>query len=827
MFLLVVPGTDVYDVFFDDLNDLDDYYSIPDDVSKYHVFMIQILLFCIPPLVLVTFAAPISHCCCRKGSMRHNTDLPSQGRAEWLMRISTSFIAASLLGQLLLPNNSSPYLFYYYFLEDYDDNYVGGFERSYSDYFFGEEKHDLQFNIFAVVIAPLLFWAEASYWENRDPSLFRKIFSTEFFRNMFQSSEVSSDVLNKGLVISWVTYFSGIIISTLMLNREYQHLGSFFATISWIPMLIHVEKSKEHRNKERSIVTAHDALMLPQGLDVEVDSENMQDSDAQTNSERFRRSCANRLRLASISFFVISFLLPFLRLQDLKYSMISSAIAFYLSYEAIKMYTRESGYCIFQHYFTMFVAFLSFAIGTSLIIPESFDFYDNNSSNSNVGSFIILTFNNLMIWCPMFLHTEFAREIASNDINVESPSSPIPEPIDQDDVQHLSQAAQELEGLVSDRAIDQQQREEMLDKNMFSILFATEPWTRSFFVAILVFLFQVIIYGVIGIELLGSLQDPSFAVPVGGSPLTTKIAQIIALVVSLMTQTDFIRALDIFCNKNILHSARLSVTILQRKVANSMCLVQGILSLFISFLIVIGSSEIIVLFADFAAMTFISNLDEIIFWLARQGYIFHELKDKTIEVENLKFSSNNKRRQIRQRVLFSLVLLLWVIGWFIAISSVNETHLLVKFDNNEDDYNVIEGSKCDGRQVYSGTHKGENYHLQYGAFSIGANTKAIKGWALCIATDINIDCNNISGEDCQHLNLQNGSSDADYSCRQDLDQFTEELCRSLVPQPGKCPTCGQPVIVGKSESYDITKVQFFVRKSDWQPVFVDIKKIKK
>eukprot|EP00588_Corethron_pennatum_P018932 CAMPEP_0194309828 /NCGR_PEP_ID=MMETSP0171-20130528/6798_1 /TAXON_ID=218684 /ORGANISM="Corethron pennatum, Strain L29A3" /LENGTH=521 /DNA_ID=CAMNT_0039063191 /DNA_START=91 /DNA_END=1653 /DNA_ORIENTATION=- len=415
-----------------------------DDVTMTDVTDV-LLVFYIPPLVLVTFAAPISHCCCRKGSMRHNTDLPSQGRAEWLMRISTSYIAASLLWQLAMLIWPLPPV-----------------------------------KVFAVVIAPLLFWAEASYWENRDTSLFRKIFSTAFFRNMFQSSEVSSDVLNKGLVISWVTYFSGIIISTLMLISDREYLGSFFATISWIPMLIHVEKSTEHRNKERRIVTAHDALMLPQGLDVEVDSENRQDSDAQTNSERFRRSCANRLRLASISFFVISLPLPFLLQLMIPsniafyLSMISSAIAFYLSYEATKMYARESDYCIFQHYFTMFVAFLSFAFGTSLIIPAFFGVYDNNTLN--VGSLIILTFNNLMIWCPMFLHAEFAREIASNVTNVESPSSPIPEPIDQDDVQHLSQAAQELEGLVSDGVIDQQQREEMLDKNMFSILFATEPW---------------------------------------------------------------------------------------------------------------------------------------------------------------------------------------------------------------------------------------------------------------------------------------------------------------------------------------------------------------
>lgn len=62
---------------------------------------------------------------------------------------------------------------------------------------------------------------------------------------------------------------------------------------------------------------------------------------------------------------------------------------------------------------------------------------------------------------------------------------------------------------------------------------------------------------------------------------------------------------------------------------------QGLLVLFISFVVIVQSDHVIDLFKDFSALTVISQLDDLVFFLARAEFIGRNLKSEAMKVEKI------------------------------------------------------------------------------------------------------------------------------------------------------------------------------------------------
>jgi len=131
--------------------------------------------------------------------------------------------------------------------------------------------------------------------------------------------------------------------------------------------------------------------------------------------------------------------------------------------------------------------------------------------------------------------------------------------------------------------------------------------------------------------------------------------------------------------------------------------VQGAIMLIISFIIVIQTDDVIALFADFAAMYIISDLDEIAFELAKNGYFGKKLTKDAYFVQNLQLEDQIATSCffIPLRPLILSAVFLITLGSFIpvAYNQVNGKYFRDKFPNcaiEAADIVKIGNGQCDG-----------------------------------------------------------------------------------------------------------------------------------
>ena len=138
---------------------------------------------------------------------------------------------------------------------------------------------------------------------------------------------------------------------------------------------------------------------------------------------------------------------------------------------------------------------------------------------------------------------------------------------------------------------------------------------------------------------------------------TVRAAQLFAIIISIVLQEDTITSLNMITNLAVLKDGQVS-TILYI-IACVSRLIVGTFGLLISFIITIQSTRTIQLFADFAAMAFISTIDNVAFTLACNGYFSEKVQEQANAMK--KFSTCSLRKPaywIRRIVLFLLLIVM-------------------------------------------------------------------------------------------------------------------------------------------------------------------------
>mmetsp|Transcript_26957 Transcript_26957/g.42110 ORF Transcript_26957/g.42110 Transcript_26957/m.42110 type:complete len:210 (+) Transcript_26957:1-630(+) len=125
-------------------------------------------------------------------------------------------------------------------------------------------------------------------------------------------------------------------------------------------------------------------------------------------------------------------------------------------------------------------------------------------------------------------------------------------------------------------------------------------------------------------------------------------------------------------------------------------IVIGIGVLIASTIIIVQSESIIDLFANFAALTFIGNLDNLVFMACIYGFAGNELKLLASEVEEMKLSLPSGRNQTISKVVCGFFLLIVTVPWiFLYFAVLHEqtigTHCRDLFLENDGDAYGLSG----------------------------------------------------------------------------------------------------------------------------------------
>ena len=163
-----------------------------------------------------------------------------------------------------------------------------------------------------------------------------------------------------------------------------------------------------------------------------------------------------------------------------------------------------------------------------------------------------------------------------------------------------------------------------LQRDVFTFIFVSPIFSLGSIYAISIFSIQMFIL-ILAMSGLLSERDE-------GNPLhiplyvenDVKIAQFLALLVSVFTAKDIIHSLDVFqieydeSVKELFPSA----TYLKWILSNFLRFCEGILSVIVTFLFIVQSVDVLDLFLDFAVVKFVGELDELGFHLAEKGELY-------------------------------------------------------------------------------------------------------------------------------------------------------------------------------------------------------------
>ena len=145
---------------------------------------------------------------------------------------------------------------------------------------------------------------------------------------------------------------------------------------------------------------------------------------------------------------------------------------------------------------------------------------------------------------------------------------------------------------------------------------------------------------------------------------------------------------------------------------NGLKLLQGISVIFVSLIVIVQSDDLIELLKDFTALHFVSEIDNIMFRVALQGYFGHDLKMRAEKVMHVKLDDHNPismnnptffyliRRNLKVLILLTLgTFMFW--GWtFFVRGQISGRFVRLKYRDcnitDADLFKIGDGETCHG-----------------------------------------------------------------------------------------------------------------------------------
>eukprot|EP00984_Skeletonema_dohrnii_P011557 scaffold4626_cov110-Skeletonema_dohrnii-CCMP3373.AAC.4 len=188
------------------------------------------------------------------------------------------------------------------------------------------------------------------------------------------------------------------------------------------------------------------------------------------------------------------------------------------------------------------------------------------------------------------------------------------------------------------KAPSSESKDRCLSEDTFSFLIiCSHIRSRAFFLAILVFSFQITIYALLAYDIIGNPFNPNRSNPLPVNvTMPVRIAEVLAIVVAIITQDDVRKAVNLHregFNPNLKQAfpgaseAKWGASILLRAF-------EGLFGMLLTFLLIMQSSTVIDLLLNFLAIEFVSQLDDVVFVLTREGFLGRTLQKEAKKVSN-------------------------------------------------------------------------------------------------------------------------------------------------------------------------------------------------
>lgn len=227
------------------------------------------------------------------------------------------------------------------------------------------------------------------------------------------------------------------------------------------------------------------------------------------------------------------------------------------------------------------------------------------------------------------------------------------------------------------------------------MMIMSRPGSKQWWYAFSIFLVQIALLTMILHDQYSyNYVTTPFDVPYKVDPVV-RSGQLLAILLSLATQTDLVIAIITFIMlwsrrriswtrvAEVASDSHTSIWTLRIALPLSCKFIEGVLVLVTTFVIVIQSDSMIELFKDFAAMQLISELDNMMFWMALHGYAGVNLMEGARKAQKVRIKDDVVKsycgiplRTLVLVIVFCCMLSCWS---YIAVGQISGNFFYLKF----------------------------------------------------------------------------------------------------------------------------------------------------
>jgi len=242
-----------------------------------------------------------------------------------------------------------------------------------------------------------------------------------------------------------------------------------------------------------------------------------------------------------------------------------------------------------------------------------------------------------------------------------------------------------------------------IEHDIYSLLFVTNIWTKTFWICFFVFLVQIWIMVLLIIDLLKKkdffAQKNELRAPVIGNDTTVILAQYTAIFIALFSQDDIMNTIalitttfdrEYMVRQMNLYAESSDYTSTRRMIGQSyywkwiLCnasrCVEGILATVVSFLFIVQSDNVLDMFMNFAAVEFVSHLDNMVFDIALQGFFGEGMASAADMVTHISLPITRPDLAWVQRVIFGIMLTVLIVG--LGLTQTSQSQGVFLYDSS-------------------------------------------------------------------------------------------------------------------------------------------------
>ncbi|KAL7536061.1 hypothetical protein ACHAXR_006889 [Thalassiosira sp. AJA248-18] len=202
-----------------------------------------------------------------------------------------------------------------------------------------------------------------------------------------------------------------------------------------------------------------------------------------------------------------------------------------------------------------------------------------------------------------------------------------------------------------------------IEDDVYNMFFLADLGSQAFWFAIFVFVLKLSLIIIIAIDLFQTGEFPESS----EVPALVRTIQFLLLPVNISVQEELITTFFVYANlKWSKHILELSPGATKGKyhIANLMRFLDGCAFLFINTTLLFQATQVLSAFLNFAALQFLSSIDNVALHLARDGYLTDKLEEVAGDVQEMRLPKNHSEKlQVLDSLMLAIMLIIMVVAW--------------------------------------------------------------------------------------------------------------------------------------------------------------------